>query len=81
MYGRRVVADEIVVERPEGIARGKLPVTPLVMGLVAAIPLIVLALLVTLKIRRSLRERRGPTSSRRGASLRPPPPPGTPGGR
>ncbi len=70
------MADEVVMERPEGIAQGKLPVAPLTMGLVAAVPLLVFALLVTVRIRRTLRERRGPTSSRRGGSLRPPPGPG-----
>jgi hypothetical protein len=74
VYGRRVVTDEVVEERPEGIARGKLPVEPLTLGLVAAVPVVVFVLLVVLRIRKTLRERRGPTSSRRGGSLRPPPP-------
>lgn len=70
-----MVADEVVIERPEGIARGKVPVEPLTMGLVAAVPALVLVVVVVLKVRKSLRERQGPTSSRRGGSLRPPPGP------
>ena len=70
-----MVADEVVIERPEGIARGKVPVGPLTMGLVAAIPAVVFIVVVALKVRKALRERQGPVSSRRGGSLRPPPGP------
>lgn len=70
------MADEVVIERPEGLARGNHPVAPLTMGLVAAIPALVLVLIVTFKVRKALRERGGPVSSRRGGSLRPPPGPG-----
>jgi len=70
------VADEVVMEHPAGrLAQGEVPVSPWLMGAVAAVPALVFAILVTVKVRKSLRERRGPTSSRRGGSLRPPPGP------
>lgn len=63
-----------MIERPEGrLAQGRFAASPWTVGAVAAVPLVVLAVLVAVRIRRTLAARRGPASSRRGASLRPPP--------
>lgn len=70
------MADEVVMEHPTGpLAQGRFPVDAWVMGVAAAVPAVVLGALVAWKVRKALKERQGPTSSRRGGSLRPPPGP------
>lgn len=67
-----------MLERPEGrLGPGRMAATPWVVGAVALVSILVFAALVTWKVRRALAARRGPVSSRRGGSLRPPPPTAT----